>query len=377
MKQLTGHRDQPRRQRRLHRLRRGRRRDRLRLHRRRPPLLHPARARAISRDRHRGRLPALCAATRRFSTFASATRTTTSCAPRASRTSCARRARSSRRRSCSRPQRAARHLHGVHDVRHQRRRAAARAAEDVCRGAATRRSARSTSRPSSARLCDRRRGGDPGGRGAVPRTAAARRALGPAVNRPTARTSRRTAMRTKPGGDDKPDDKPEQDFVGPPMDDSTAMGEQYRRQGRQGEEERRRSLRRVPRLLPDASRAGIVDQRRLACVQHRRSGRRRLLRLQARPSTFPARLPATGCRASTTASRGPTGIDAPILDNPSETRDDRRSRLPALLRRRPPPARRLQDKRARPTGSNNSLSQSLEEGQMLAIATSMREFGAK
>ena len=48
-----------------------------------------------------------------------------------------------------RPQRAARHLHRVHDLRHRRRGAAAGAAEDVRRGAVGARCARSTSPPSS------------------------------------------------------------------------------------------------------------------------------------------------------------------------------------------------------------------------------------
>ena len=59
-----------------------------------------------------------CAASTRSSTCASATSTTTSSAPPASRTSCARRARSCRPQADRGPQRAARHLHRVHDLGH-------------------------------------------------------------------------------------------------------------------------------------------------------------------------------------------------------------------------------------------------------------------
>ncbi len=47
---------------------------------------------------------------------------------------------------------------------------------------------------------------------------------------------------------------------------------------------------------------------------------------------------------------GTDWVDAPILANPSETRTIDGSDLPALLRRRPPAARRLEDARRPPTG---------------------------
>ena len=78
---------------------------RLRLRRRRPALLQRQRAagqqrRALRDDRPQARLPARCAAARRWTTCASAISTTTSCGRPASRTSCARpRARSGWRKA--------------------------------------------------------------------------------------------------------------------------------------------------------------------------------------------------------------------------------------------------------------------------------------
>ena len=77
--------DQPRRQRRLPRLRPGRRRDRLRLHRRRPPLLPLQRRRAaleaVLRNQHPARLPAALRQESAATTSATATPTPTSSAP--------------------------------------------------------------------------------------------------------------------------------------------------------------------------------------------------------------------------------------------------------------------------------------------------------
>ena len=83
--------DQPRHDRRLHRLPQGGRLRRLRLRRHRPALLQrPRRPGRLRDDRHPARLPEDLRARTRSTTCAIATRTTTSCAPPASRTSCAR-----------------------------------------------------------------------------------------------------------------------------------------------------------------------------------------------------------------------------------------------------------------------------------------------
>ena len=52
-------------------------------------------------------------------------------------------------------------------------------------------------------------------------------------------------------------DKPEQDFVGPPMDDSTEQGQRYANQLAQVKTQERRADGRVPDLLPDPARARL------------------------------------------------------------------------------------------------------------------------
>ena len=128
-------RDQPRRQHRLHRLRRRGQRDRLRLRRRRPPLLHPAGDRDRRRSTSRPATSA-CAATRR-SQYVRFRHFDNDLVRSARQQDFLREARQKLPPGVAdpRPQRAARHLHRVHDVGHRRRGAAARAAEDVRRGA--------------------------------------------------------------------------------------------------------------------------------------------------------------------------------------------------------------------------------------------------
>ena len=93
-------------------------------------------------------------------------------------------------------------------------------------------------------------------------------------------------------------------------------------------------------------------------------------------STFPATPSATASSTSSTASRGPTGSTRRSSQNPSETRtidgkdyllfyDGDRLRLVGWKT----------NKAA--YWVNNTLLQSLEEGQMLSIATSMREYEGK
>ena len=195
------------------------------------------------------------------------------------------------------------------------------------------------------------------------------------MSRPTARTSRRSRDENKPGGGDKPEDKPEQDFVGPPMDDSTAMGEQYaakvaKEKKKDGDPYVDFPVYYPTRLAPgssinDASRAFNIDGPGNDVYYGYK------LSVDVPGEAFRQR-PAEEYYGVS----GTDWVDAPILDNPSETRtiDGRAYQL------------FYDGDRLRLVGFktndaaywvNNSLSQSLDEGQMLSIATSMREFGAK
>lgn len=177
----------------------------------------------------------------------------------------------------------------------------------------------------------------------------------------------------KPGGGPKPDDKPEQDFVGPPMDDSTAMGEQYAdkvssEKKKDGEPYVDFPVYYPTRLAPgstinDASRAFNIDGPSDEVYYGYKLA-----------VGVPGEAFGNGLLEEYYGVSGSDWVDAPILDNPSETRtidgrdyqlfyDGDRLRLVGFK-----------------TGNaaywvNNSLSQSLDEGQMLSIATSMREFG--
>jgi LCP family protein required for cell wall assembly len=174
------------------------------------------------------------------------------------------------------------------------------------------------------------------------------------------------------GGDGKGDDKPEQDFVGPEMQDSTAEAKTYSNQFSKKKKKSGDPLVDFPilyptRLVPGSfiardSRAFVID-----------GGDKE----EHRGYKFVAQVPGTefgnGLQYEYYGVSGTNWLDAPILDNPSETRtidgreydlfyDGDRLRLVGFTTN---------------NGAywvNNTLSQSLEEGQMLSIATSMREF---
>ncbi len=177
------------------------------------------------------------------------------------------------------------------------------------------------------------------------------------------------------GNEDKDDDKPEQDFVGPPMDDSTAMGEQYADRVSGDKKKNGDPYVEFPvyyptRLAPgsainEASRAFNIDGPGNDVYYGYK------LSVEVPGEAF-----GNGLLQEYYGVSGSDWTDAPILDNPSETRtiDGRAYQL------------FYDGDRLRLVGFktddaaywvNNSLSQSLDEGQMLSIATSMREFGAK
>jgi LCP family protein required for cell wall assembly len=194
----------------------------------------------------------------------------------------------------------------------------------------------------------------------------------------------------RPGGDsqdrneadnkpraDKPEngaDKPEQDFVGPPMDDSTAMGEQYaakvaKEKKKDGDPYVEFPVYYPTRLAPGSS---INDASRAFNIDGPGNDVYYGYKLAV---GVPGEAFGNGLLEEYYGVSGTDWIDAPILDNPSETRtiDGRAYQL------------FYDGDRLRLVGFktndaaywvNNSLSQSLDEGQMLSIATSMREFGA-
>jgi polyisoprenyl-teichoic acid--peptidoglycan teichoic acid transferase len=179
------------------------------------------------------------------------------------------------------------------------------------------------------------------------------------------------------GGDGKPsggdgDEKPEQDFVGPEMQDSTGEGRTYAHQfsvkkTKGGDSMIRFSILYPTRLVPGSfiandSRAFVID----AGDREKQYGYK-----------FVVAVPGTefgnGLLTEYYGISGTDWLEAPILDNPSETRtidgrdymlfyDGDRLRLVGFKT----------NKAA--YWVNNTLSQSLDEGQMLSIATSMREF---
>ena len=155
------------------------------------------------------------------------------------------------------------------------------------------------------------------------------------------------------------------------MDDSTEQGQPYAKQVSTSRR-RRRPDDRLPGLLPDPPRAGLVIATRLARVRDRRPGQRRLPRLQV-VVDVPGDTFGHGLTDEYYGVSGTDWVDAPILANPSEARTiDGRDYL--LF---------YDGDRLRLVGFktnqaaywvNNTLLQSLDEGQMLSIATSMREF---
>jgi polyisoprenyl-teichoic acid--peptidoglycan teichoic acid transferase len=175
------------------------------------------------------------------------------------------------------------------------------------------------------------------------------------------------------GGDGKSDAEPEQDFVGPAMDDSTEQGKLYANQMSKvktggGEPMIDFPIYYPTRLAPgseinEASRAFPID-----------GPDKEAYRGYKMVVDIPGINFGNGLISEYYGVSGTDWVDAPILDNPSETRtiDDRdyllfydgdRLRLVGFKTK------------TAAYWVNNTLLQSLDEGQMLSIATSMREFG--
>ncbi len=174
-------------------------------------------------------------------------------------------------------------------------------------------------------------------------------------------------------GDRKSDDEPKQDFVGPEMDDSTEQGQLYANQMSKVKTGGGKPMIDFPiyyptRLAPgstinEASRAFPID-----------GPDKEAYRGYKMVVDIPGINFGNGLFSEYYGVSGTDWVDAPILDNPSETRtiDDRDYLL------------FYDGDRLRLVGFktknaaywvNNTLLQSLDEGQMLSIATSMREFG--
>jgi polyisoprenyl-teichoic acid--peptidoglycan teichoic acid transferase len=175
------------------------------------------------------------------------------------------------------------------------------------------------------------------------------------------------------GGDDKPEDEPKQDFVGPPMDDSSAQGQDFANRISEVKTGGGDPMVKFPiyyptRLVPgstinDASRAFQIDG------PDKEAYRGYKMVVDVPGTNF-----GNGLFSEYYGVSGTDWLDAPILDNPSETRtidgrdyllfyDGDRLRLVGF-----------KTKNAA-YWVNNTLLQSLDEGQMLSIATSMRELG--
>ena len=317
-----------------------------------------------------------CAATTRSSTCASATSTTTSCARRASRTSSARRA-----RSC-RPEVLIRDRDKLLDIFTKYTTSDIADAVPLLEllktflGVAVGAGARGAL-PGAARrdLRDRRR-----------RRRSRRRSRSSSTPRAPRASARRASHRPNEqqsngggngGKEQQAASRTRSDhFEGPPMDDSTEQGQRYAHQISIHEEARRRPDDRLPGLLPDPPRPGLADHQRQPRVPDRRPGQGRLLRLQdgrrrpgrhLRPRPLRRVLRHLGHRLGRRADplqpvarRGrSTGSEYLLFY------DGDRLRLVGWKT---------------PKGAywvNNTLLQSLDEGQMLSIATSMREYEGK
>jgi LCP family protein required for cell wall assembly len=180
----------------------------------------------------------------------------------------------------------------------------------------------------------------------------------------------------KPDKDDdgkKGDDEPKQDFVGPTMDDSTAQGQDFANRIAEaetggGDPMVKFGVYYPTRLAPgstinEATRAFQLD-----------GPDKEAYRGYKMVVDIPGQNFGNGLFSEYYGVSGTDWVDAPILDNPSETRtidgrdyllfyDGDRLRLVGF-----------KTKNAA-YWVNNTLLQSLGEGQMLSIATSMRELG--
>jgi polyisoprenyl-teichoic acid--peptidoglycan teichoic acid transferase len=173
-------------------------------------------------------------------------------------------------------------------------------------------------------------------------------------------------------GDGKSEDDSKQDFVGPPMDDSTAQGQDFANRISEVKTGGGDPMVKFPiyyptRLVPgstinDASRAFQID-----------GPDKEAYRGYKMVVDVPGQEFGNGLVSEYYGVSGTDWLDAPILDNPTETRTiDGRDYLLFYDGDR----LRLVGFKTKDAAYwvNNTLPQSLEEGQMLSIATSMREF---
>lgn len=175
------------------------------------------------------------------------------------------------------------------------------------------------------------------------------------------------------GGRDKPEDESKRDFVGPTMDDSTAQGQDFANRITEAKTGGGDPMVKFPvyyptRLAPgstinDATRAFPID-----------GPDKEAYRGYKMVVDIPGQNFGNGLFSEYYGVSGTDWVDAPILDSPSEIRtidgrdyllfyDGDRLRLVGF-----------KTKNAA-YWVNNTLLQSLGEGQMLSIATSMRELG--
>jgi polyisoprenyl-teichoic acid--peptidoglycan teichoic acid transferase len=175
------------------------------------------------------------------------------------------------------------------------------------------------------------------------------------------------------GGGGESDDEPKQDFVGPQMDDSTAQGQDYARRIAEvktggGDPMVKFGIYYPTRLAPgstidDASRAFQIDG------PDKEAYRGYKMVVDVPGQTF-----GNGLFSEYYGVSGTDWVDPPILDNPNETRTiDGRNYLLFYDGDR----LRLVGFKTKNAAYwvNNTLLQSLDEGQMLSVATSMREYG--
>ena len=373
VRQLTGPEDQPRRQHQLHGLRRRRRRDRLRLHRRRPPLLHPARLGVAAIDIEAG-YQRMCGYNAlqyvRFRHFDNDL------------------VRSARQQDFLRearqklpPQRSDRDRNKLLNIFTKYTTSDIGDAVPLLELLKTflgvqSAPVREVHFPATARrdLRDRRRRGDQEGRCAVPRHRGHPRGSSrPASHR---RTNSRTRRRQRRQGEQAEAESNGDHFEGPTMDDSTEQGQRYAHQISIHKKQDGDQMIDFPIYYPTRLVPGSMITDGQSRVPDRRAGEGRVLRLQdgrrrprrhVRPRSVPT---------SSTASRAPTGWTRRSVQTLGDA--GRSTARPICCSTTATACGSSAGRpRRRAYWVNNTLLQSLDEGQMLSIATSMREYQSK
>ena len=240
-----------------------------------------------------------------------------------------------------------------------------RGAEAVPRPRATRRSRRSTStgdaRPvatSPPRRSRSRRRSTSSSASRTPRARGARRAEA---------ERRRSTPRAGAGRQQGDDRGAEAEVAGRADGADRRRRDELRQAARPGD--RGAASSKLPGLLPDAARGRARDYAQKPRVYKIKA---RATSAAALPSAPPTSGSSRGRRsASTTASRARRWKDPPILDNPTETQDDRRPRLRALLRRRPAAAGRLADRQRLLLGLEHAARSRSPNDEMLGIAAAL------